>query len=250
MALIDRFRRLATRDHGGRDQGTRNQGTSDQTARDQVARDQVVRDQTLRDHATVGAFIDDQSFALAKSCADDYARLRAGEGADALLADVRFAAALDKACWEGYPRALTMAGAVVEGLLRPQAGDNASAVQSGLIAIMLENFDRRPVPPAIGSVDWSAARADIERSLGDLARAQPKSVDALVRDQSSFYLAIMPLHAKLGTDDFPALRSQLNLSLAKFQAAFRQRADLAALTVELATRVPKVEAGDAPSAPP
>ena len=207
------------------------------------------RRRAIRDHATAGAFIDEQSFHLAENCVRDYSRLRAGDGADALLADPAFAAALDKACWEAYPRALAMVGTVAEAALRPYAGDNAHAMLFGLIAMILDHFDQRPVPRAIGDVEWRAARADLERSLNDLVRAQPKTAEAVARDHSSFYLAIMPLHPKLGADNFAALSSQLKLALLQVQEAFAQRANLPALANALAGRVPKVEAHEAPSAP-
>jgi hypothetical protein len=214
MALIDRFRRRA-----------------------------------VRDQFSAGAFIDEQSFLLAQTCVQDYCRLRAGEGADALLADASFAPALDKACWEAYPRALAMVGTIVEAALRPYAGENSHAVLSGLISEILENFDRRPVPRTIGDADWRGARADLERSLSDLADQRPRTAEAVARDHSSFYLAIMPLHPKLSADDFPALRNQLALALAQVQEGFAQRANPIALAGELVARVPKVEANEAPSAP-
>lgn len=207
------------------------------------------RRRAIRDQATAGAFIDEQSFHFAETIVRDYCRLRAGEGADALLADAKFAAALDKACWEAYPRALTMVGTVAEASLRSYAGETAHAMLFGLIQMILEHFDRRPVPSAIREVEWRAARADIERSLNDLARARPRTAEAVVQDNSSFFLAIMPLHAKLGRDDFAALTGQLKLSLSQIQEAFAQRANLLALAGELAGRMPKVEAGEAPSAP-
>lgn len=207
------------------------------------------RRRAIRDQATAGAFIDEQSFHLAQSCVRDYSRLRAGDGGDTLLADATFAAALDKACWEAYPRALIMVGTIAEASLRPYAGEHAHAVLYGLIAMILEHFDLRPVPRAIGDVEWRAARADLERSLNDLARARPKAPEALARDHSSFYLAIMPLHPKLGADNFAALTNQLKLSLLQIQEAFAQRANLLALAGELAGRMPKVETTEAPSAP-
>jgi hypothetical protein len=207
------------------------------------------RRRVIRDHATAGVFIDEQSFHLAESCVLDYSRLRAGAGAEALFAEPPFAAALEKACWEAYPRALTMVGTLAEAALRPYAGENTHAVLFGLIGMILEQFDRRPVPRALGDAEWRAARADLERSLNDLARSRPKSPEALARDHSGFYLAIMPLHAKLGPDDFAALRHQLALSLQQIYEGFAQRANLLALAGELAGRVPKVEASEAPSAP-
>ena len=106
---------------------------------------------------------------------------------------------------------------------------NAHAMLFGLIAMILEHFDQRPVPRAIGEVEWRAARAELERSLNDLARARPKTAETVARDHSSFYLAIMPLHPKLGADDFAALSSQLKLALLQIQEAFAQRANLPAL---------------------
>jgi hypothetical protein len=207
------------------------------------------RRRAIRDHAGAGSFIDEQSFHLAQACVQDYCRLRAGDSVDALFADAAFAATLDKASWEAYPRALTMVGTVAEGLLRPYAGENSHAVLFGLIAMILDHFDRRAVPPAISAVEWRRARAGLERSLSDLARQRPKTAEAVAQEDSSYYLAIMPLHPKLGADDFPALRNQLKLSLLQIQEAFAQRANLLALAGELAGRVPKIEASEAPSAP-
>lgn len=196
-----------------------------------------VRRRTVRDYATAGAFIDEQAFQLAHACVHDYSQLRAGVGAQALFADAAFAGALDKACWEAYPRALSMVGSVAEALLRPYAGGSHAAL-FGLVGMILDYFDQRPVPAAVGELGWRAARAELERSLNDLAWAGPKSVEALVRDHSSFFLAIMPLHPKLAGDDFAALRQQLKLSLLHIQVALGQRANLLALASELARRTP------------
>jgi hypothetical protein len=183
----------------------------------------------IRDPDALGAFVDEQAFLLAEMSVRDYSRLRAGANADAVLADAAFAAALDKAKWEAYPRALAMTAAVLEGGLRPLAGENSHAMRLGLTAAILAAFDRRTVPPAIGEAGWRAARADLERELGALAHQRPQSVDAVVHEHSSFYLAIMPLHQKLAGDDFPALCRQLTAMLKQIEEVFAQRADSPAL---------------------
>jgi len=198
------------------------------------------RRRAIRDYATAGAFIDEQSFQLARSCVRDYSLLRAGDDVEALFADTAFMQALNKASWEAYPRALIMVGTLAEALLRPYAGRDARAVLFGLVSMRLDHFDQRPVPPAIGTVGWRAARADAERSLNELRYLSPKTVEMLVRDHSSFFLAIMPLHPQLAGDDFGALRQQLELSLLHVQKALSQRANLLALAGELAGRMPKV----------
>lgn len=236
-----------------------------------------IRRRPIRDNFSAGAFIDEQSLQLAQTTVRDYCRLRAGTGADALLADARFAPVLDKACWEAYPRVLAMVGEVVEALVRRYAGNNSRAALAGLTAMMLEHFDRRAVPPAIGEADWRAARAGLERSLSNLLDQEPKTAEAIVEDHAPFYVVIMPLHPKLGPDDYPALRNQLKTLLLQVQEGFEQQANLLALAGELASRLipldappaeatvapaetsiapseeagdaPSVEAGEAPSAP-
>jgi hypothetical protein len=70
--------------------------------------------------------------------------------------------------------------------------------------------------------------------------------ETLARDHSTFYLAIMPLHPKLGPDDFASLRNQLTLLLQHIQDDFAQRANLLAIAGILAGRMPRIEASDAP----
>jgi hypothetical protein len=202
------------------------------------------RRRDIRDHSALGAFIDEQSFYLGQISVRSYCRLRADGDPDALLAFASFATALEKACWEAYPRVLAMVATIVDAALRPYSGENARAVMSGLIATILDNFDRRAVPEVIGDAEWHAARADLERSLGEIGRRPLRTADAVVRDHASFYLAIMPLHPKLGADDFAALCDQLRSSLQQIQEMFAQRASRGALVHELAARVPSVKAGE------
>jgi len=202
------------------------------------------RRRDIRDHSALGIFVDEQSFHLGQISVRSYCQLRADGDPEALFACASFARALERACWEAYPRVLAMVGTIVDAALRPYSGDNALAVLSGLSATILDNFDRRPVPDAIGDAEWHAARADLDRSLGEIGRRPLRTADAVVRDHASFYLAIMPLHPRLGADDFAALRDQLQGSLQQIQDLFAQRASRGALVHELAARVPPFEAGE------
>src|SRR5262245_17416722 len=124
-----------------------------------------LRRRPIRDNFSAGAFIDEQAFSVAQTSVQDYCRLRAIDGTTSLLVDTRFTPMLEKTCWEAYPRALAMVGAVVEAPLRRYAGENSRAMLSGLTAMMLEHFDLRALPPGISDADWRAARAALERSL-------------------------------------------------------------------------------------
>lgn len=199
------------------------------------------RRRDIRDYSALGVFIDEQSFHVSQISVRSYCRLRADGDPDALFACASFARALERACWEAYPRVLAMVGTIVDAALRPYSGNNAQAVMSGLSAAILDNFDRRAVPDAIDDAEWHAARADLERSLGEIGRRPLRTADAVVRDHASFYLAIMPLHPKLGADDFAALRDQLRGLLQQIQEMFAQRASRGALVHELAAYVPAIE---------
>lgn len=232
MAFIDRFRR--------RD----NRSASDARNLNDAGVVQDIRD--IGDCAAAGGFIDEQSFKLAEASVHGYCRRLAGDGADALFGTAPFAATLNKTCWEAYPRILAMVGTLVEALLRPCDGGNPDLVRTGLVAMVLENFDRRPVPQSLGGDEWRAARADLERSLLNLNGQRLRTVETVVQEEASFYLTIMPLHPKLGPDDFPALCNQLRQSLQEIQDEFSRRIDLPAVASKLAARTPTIQTIDAP----
>jgi hypothetical protein len=202
------------------------------------------RRRDVRDQAALGAFIDEQSYHLAQTSVRNYCRRRADGDPDALFACASFARALDRACWEAYPRVLAMVGTIVDAALRPYARDNVHSVMAALVATILDNFDRRLVPDAIGDGEWRAARADLDRSLSEISRRPLPTADAVVQDHACFYLAIMPLHPKLGADDFPALRDELRQSLQQIQESFAQRASRGSLVYELAACAPSFELGE------
>jgi hypothetical protein len=198
----------------------------------------LFRRRAIRDPAALATFIDGQSLLLSERIVQDYARSRAGSEAAALLATPAFRAALEKARWEAYPRALSMAGELAEGLLRSHAAEKASAVLLALRALMLASFDRHATPPAIGEADWRGARGELERSLRGLAREHPRTLDAISEEHASYYLAIMPIDARLQPDDFASLRNQLKSSLAAIGERLAADADLRRLAEMLAALGP------------
>lgn len=198
------------------------------------------RRRDLQDADALAAFVDGQSHELARAAVHDYCRLRAGEAAAALAADVKFATAAERATWEAYPCVLAMIATLIESALRPHAGDR-HVLLHGLSAVMCEGFDRRPVPDVIGELDWRAARADLQRNLNDLARRELKAADAVVLEHASSCLAIMPLHPLLKSDDYAALCALLRQALTHMLDGFTHRANLPALAACLAKRAPAIE---------
>lgn len=192
------------------------------------------RRHSIRDPAALATFIDDFALMLAETVVQDYTRHRAGNSADALLADAQFRPALDRARWEVYPRALAMGAALVEARLRSHANGQEQPVATGFAATILAAFDRRAIPAAIGEGGWRAARAELERSLNDLTQQRPKTIETAVQEHAGYFLAIMPLHHRLGGDDFPALCDRLKTLLAQSEEAVAQHADFAGLIGQFA----------------
>jgi hypothetical protein len=207
----------------------------------------IFRRHAVRDPATLAAFIDEQGLLLSERIVEDYARARAGTEADALFAAPAIRAALDKARWEAYPRALAMAGEVVEGALRPHAGVNEHAVLFALIEVVLVAFDRHAPPAAIGDVDWRAARAELTRSLNDIAHRRPRALESVAQAHASYCLAIMPIDPRLQPDDFAGLLDQLKLALAAARDRFAESADVPGLAAQLAAAALKADTESFPT---
>jgi hypothetical protein len=197
----------------------------------------IFRRRTIIDLATLGAFIDEQSTLLAEQTVQNYSGLRAGRDAQVLLADAAFRAALDQARCEAYPLALAMVGEAADGALRAHAGNNAQAMAAGLLRLTLDVFDRKPVPRPVGDAAWSAARLEILSSLGELENRPAKAVEAIANAHASMFLALMPLHQKLGRDDFPLLRNALTKTLGDTRDKLVSRGDLRTLVAALGANI-------------
>jgi hypothetical protein len=192
----------------------------------------------IRTLAELSAFIDEQAVLLADKVVEDYASLRAGADAQVVMAEAGLRAALDKARAEASSLALAMVGEMVEGALRPVAEANEQAVRDGLLALVLECVDRRPALNGAADDARRAARSDVERSLADSANRSAKPVAAIADAYASLFLALMPIHEKLGGDDFGALSSTLRTTLAAAHGKLAERAELANLAAQLAANAP------------
>ena len=193
---------------------------------------------SIRDPAALATFIDGQSLLLSERSVEDYVRGRAGTGADALFAVPAFRAALVKARWEAYPRALAMIGELSEIEIRRVVGLQQDAVLAALTGLVLTAFDRHEPQQALRVEDWNAARAELSRSLGEFERVRPRSLEAIAAEHASYYLAIMPFDPRLQADDFPALRNQLQASLTAIRERLVQQASLPVLAEKLAALAP------------
>ncbi len=182
---------------------------------------------------TLAAFMDEEAEAFARRAVDDYTRARALHDPDELFAQPAFAAMLAAARAEAYPIALTMIAEAIEAVLAPQARDRTAQLQ-GLVQTVRAAFDRRPPPDAFPASAWSAARAELLRSLGAVMLRLPKTTEAIADSFAGELLALMPLHDRLGHDDYALLRGAMHVGLATISDRFLLSVDAPAVARALA----------------
>ncbi len=179
-------------------------------------------------------FLDQQSAFLAQKGVYEYSRALAGPYANLVFREDRFLTALGKARWQAFPLALAMIGEVVEGQLRPVAGERRRALLQGLIGATLDTFDRYPVPPELSPQEWSEARHGLEHDLNTVGLRPVKRAMDIPARFIDRYVAVIPIHEKLRSKDTPTIQNYLKANLCHIHELFLRRADSAAL-VEILT---------------
>jgi hypothetical protein len=189
----------------------------------------------MDDREALAVFMDAEAEAFAHTVVDDYTRARVRQDAHGLFAMPDFAAILAKARAEAYPIALILVAEAVESALAPQAYDRAAQLH-GLITVAQAAFDRRPAPPAVRPPAWNAARAEMVRWLSSVMLYPPKTANEIVEPFAGPMLALMPIHDRLGRDDYPLLRGAMRTTLAAIHERFVSAVNAPALAKALTGR--------------
>jgi len=181
------------------------------------------------DKAALADFVDAQSAFLVQKGIYEYSRARAGHYAKVLFAEEGFAKSVEYSRWRAFPLGLAMVGEMVDGVLRPHAGDTRRAVLDELTALVLSVFDRYPVPPSVGEDIWLEARSDLARRIELTAGHAPKRVMDIPEPLAETYFAFMPIHEKLRGRDFATTHNYLRICLCNIHDELIMRMDRAAL---------------------
>jgi len=187
------------------------------------------RGAAIDDRATLAAFMDEEATAFAHTLVDGDTRARVRHDPDELFAQPAFAAMLATARGEAYPIALSMIAEAIEGALAPHAEDRA-AQQRGLMWVVFKAFDRRPRPDAVGAPAWDAARSKLLRWIGAGMLRLPKTTEAIADSFAGSLVALMPVHDRLGRDDYARLRGALHAGLAAIAERFVMSANVQSLS--------------------
>jgi hypothetical protein len=187
----------------------------------------------IREAAELANFIDEQAAYLVQRYIYDYTHARTGPYSRSLLTQPEFMAEVDRSRWTAYPLGLAMVGEMVEGVLRPHAGEQRRAVLDPLNELILGVFDRYDVPKQIGTGAWRAAREELARKLDQIGTHPPKLVTDIPEPYAERYFNMMPFDKKLLSNDVPTTRSYLRLNLTHIRDELIRRMNAADMAVKL-----------------
>ena len=192
----------------------------------------------IRDRHELAQFIDENSAFLVQKGMYEYSRARAGHYAKVLFTEPEFQEALERSRWNAFPLGLAMVGELVEGVLRPLAGDAEGSQQlETLRALVLSVFDRYQTPATLGEASWSQLRADLARRLQLIGLHPVKRSFDIAGPFAKAYFDLMPIHRKLRASEFPTLHSYLKVTLCNIHDELTKRLDAEAVADSLRTRV-------------
>jgi hypothetical protein len=192
----------------------------------------------IRDRHELAQFIDENSAFLVQKGMYEYSRARAGHYAKVLFTEPEFQEALERSRWNAFPLGLAMVGELVEGVLRPLAGEAEGSQQlETLRALVLSVFDRYQTPATLGEASWSQLRADLARRLQLIGLHPVKRSFDIAGPFAKAYFDLMPIHRKLRASEFPTLHSYLKVTLCNIHDELTKRLDAEAMADSLRTRV-------------
>ena len=187
----------------------------------------------IREIAELTTFIDEQSAYLIQRYIYDYTHARSGPFSQRLLAQPEFMQSVELSRWSAYPLGLAMIGEMVEGVLRPHAGDDRRAALDPLRVLILGIFDRYDTPPQLGADAWQAARDELARKLDQIGTHPPKLVSDIPEPYAERYFNMMPFSKDLLTNDVPTTLRYLQLTLINIRDELRKRMDAADMAAKL-----------------
>ena len=187
----------------------------------------------IRDLDELADFIDGNAAFLVQKGIYEYSRARAGHYAKVLFSEEGFREAVEGSRWAAYPLGLAMVAEMVEGVLRPHAGDERRAALDALASLVLSVFDRYPVPPPLGEAPWREARAELERRLALIGIHAPKHAKDIPEPFAEAYFGLMPIDRKLRASEYPTIRNYLRVTLCNLHEEFSKRADAPGLAAML-----------------
>jgi len=190
----------------------------------------------IDDAEILADFIDAQSAFLVQKGIYEYSRARAGHYSKVLFKEQVFIDALDRSRWSAYPLGLAMVGELVEGVLRPHAGDDPHGQRDALRQLVLSVFDRYPVPTILDAPWWSQARSELSRRLQLVGLHPTKRAFEISDPYVKAYFDLLPINESLRRSELPTIHGYLRATLCNVHEQLTSRLDAPAAVTSVRAR--------------
>lgn len=187
------------------------------------------RSPPIRDAQALADFIDRNAAFVVQKGIYEYSRARAGHYAKVLFREPEFQEAAERARWRAYPLGLALVAELVEGVLRPAAGEDYQSQAAALNALVLSIFDGYPPPAAMEEFAWSEQRAELARRLQLICLHPAKLAMDIPEQFAESYFEMMPIHEKLRGSDYPTIRNYLRVTMINIHGELTNRLDSVAV---------------------
>jgi hypothetical protein len=184
---------------------------------------------SICDSQSLADFVDQQAAFLVQKGIYEYSRARAGHYAKVLFREAAFLDAVEQSRWRAYPLGLAMVGEVVEGVLRPSYRDDRLRGVAAVRELVLDVFDRYPVPAQLDDEAWRAARVELAHRLDLIGLHPVKRVIDIPETLATAYFELMPIHEKLRGRDFPTIHNYLKVVLLNVHEELTRKLDAPAV---------------------
>jgi len=184
---------------------------------------------SICDAQSLADFIDQQAAFVVQKGIYEYSRARAGHYAKVLFREAAFLDAVEQSRWRAYPLGLAMVGEVVEGVLRPSYRDERLRGVAAVRELVLDVFDRYPVPAQLDGETWHASRVELAHRLELIGLHPVKRVIDIPQTLVTVYFELMPIHEKLRGRDFPTIHNYLKVVLCNVHEELTRKIDAPAV---------------------
>ena len=169
---------------------------------------------------------------VAQKCVIGYCHVKTRLPLAELMRDEEFRIAFESARWEGFAAVLSDLAVVVEGHLRPMAGDRPGALADRLADCCADALAGR-TRPAAPEAGWSGVTDEIRRRLHRAQLAPPQSVADISWTSAQRLFDTLPIHKQLRRPDKDAVVASVRFMLVSRCGRLERRLDRDALAQAL-----------------
>lgn len=182
--------------------------------------------------AALREFVEERAFFIAQKCAIDYCRGKTGLASYALFSEKPFLDALDVCRWESFEAALGDLIILVEGLLRPHAGERHARLCGALVELHAQVVASSAVP-AHRPQGWGDALAPFAARLMAASANPPRRVVEVADHCARRLFDTLPIHASMRELDEEVVFGAVRFRMIALHQELQRRASAEELVRDL-----------------